>query len=61
VVNLDQSLVSRGLDAVQLVRELGRHIGGGGGGRPTLAEAGGRNPDGVQAALDAARSAVAKI
>jgi alanyl-tRNA synthetase len=61
VVNLDESLVSRGLDAVQLVRELGKHIGGGGGGRPTLAEAGGRNPDGVQAALDAARSAVAKI
>jgi alanyl-tRNA synthetase len=61
VVNLDESLVSRGLDAAQLVRELGKHIGGGGGGRPTLAEAGGRNPDGVQAALEAARSAVAKI
>jgi alanyl-tRNA synthetase len=61
VVNLDESLVSRGLDAAQLVRELGKHIGGGGGGRPTLAEAGGRNPEGVQAALDAARSAVAKI
>ena len=42
VVNLAESLVGRGLDATQLVRELGKHIGGGGGGRPTLAEAGGR-------------------
>jgi alanyl-tRNA synthetase len=61
VVNLDQALVERGLDASRLVRELGQHIGGGGGGRPTLAEAGGKNPDGVQAALDAARDAVAKL
>ena len=42
VVNFDETLVGRGLDATQLVRELGKHIGGGGGGRPTLAEAGGR-------------------
>jgi alanyl-tRNA synthetase len=59
VVNLDESLVERGLDAVQLVRELGKHIGGGGGGRPTLAEAGGKNPDGVADALEAARKALA--
>jgi alanyl-tRNA synthetase len=59
VVNFAESLVEKGLDASRLVRELGKHIGGGGGGRPTLAEAGGRNPDGVQAALDAGRKAVA--
>ena len=34
VVNLDESLVGRGLDASKLVRELGKHIEGGGGGRP---------------------------
>ena len=44
VVNFDEALVGRGLDATQLVRELGKHIGGGGGGRPTLAEAGERTP-----------------
>ena len=59
VVNLDESLVERGLDASKLVRELGKHIGGGGGGKPTLAEAGGRNPDGVRDALRAAQEAVA--
>jgi len=61
VINLDESLVERGLDASQLVRELGRHIGGGGGGRPTLAEAGGKNPAGVRDALEAAREAVAAL
>jgi len=60
VVNLDESLVAKGLDAVQLVRALGSHIGGGGGGKPTLAEAGGKNPGGLRDALEAGRKAVAE-
>jgi alanyl-tRNA synthetase len=59
VVNLDESLVGRGLDASKLVRDLGRHIGGGGGGRPNLAEAGGKNPDGLRDALEAGKQAIA--
>jgi alanyl-tRNA synthetase len=61
VVNLDESLVAKGLDAVQLVRALGSHIGGGGGGKPTLAEAGGKNPGGLRDALEAGRKAVAEV
>jgi alanyl-tRNA synthetase len=59
VVNLDESLVGRGLDASKLVRELGKHIEGGGGGRPTLGEAGGKNPDGLRSALEAGKQAIA--
>jgi alanyl-tRNA synthetase len=59
VVNFDDALVARGLDAVQVVRELGKHIGGGGGGKPTLAEAGGKNPGGISDALAAAKELVA--
>ena len=59
VVNLDQSLVDGGLDAVAVVRELGKHIGGGGGGKSTLAEAGGKNPGGIGDALQAAKALVA--
>jgi alanyl-tRNA synthetase len=59
VVNLDESLVGRGLDASKLVRDLGKHIEGGGGGRPTLGEAGGRNPAGLRSALEAGKQAIA--
>ena len=38
--------------------EAAKQIGGGGGGRPTLAEAGGKNPDGLGDALDAARDSI---
>ena len=38
---------------------IGRHIGGGGGGRPTLAEAGGKNPGGLRDALEAGKQAIA--
>ncbi len=59
VVNLDESLVGRGLDASKLVRDLGKHIEGGGGGRPTLGEAGGKNPAGLRNALEAGKHAIA--
>ncbi len=59
VINLSDSLVERGLDASELVKALGKYIGGGGGGKPTLAEAGGKNPDGIADALAAAKELVA--
>src|ERR671934_78860 len=54
VVNLDKSLTERGVDAAAVVREVAPIIGGGGGGRPTLAEAGGRDPNRLEEALAAA-------
>ena len=46
------------LNAGKLVRELGKVIGGGGGGRPDLAEAGGKKPEAMDAALAAAAAEV---
>ena len=42
----------RGLKAGALVGDLGRMLGGGGGGQPNLATAGGRNPDKLPEVLD---------
>jgi alanyl-tRNA synthetase len=47
------------IDATALVKGLAARVGGGGGGSNTLALAGGRDAGGIDAALDAARSAVA--
>jgi alanyl-tRNA synthetase len=59
VVNLDRALVERGADAVAVVREAAKKIGGGGGGKPTLAEAGGKNPEGLAEAYEVGKREIA--
>ena len=50
---LSKDLVeSRGWNAAQLLRAAAKHIQGGGGGQPHFATAGGKNPDGLNAAVD---------
>jgi len=45
-------LVNRGLRADQLLKEVARRVGGGGGGKPELAQAGGKDTAALPAALD---------
>jgi alanyl-tRNA synthetase len=57
VANFDRSLEGR-LDAVAVIREAAAEIGGGGGGRATMARAGGKNPEKLGDALAKAEEAL---
>jgi len=45
-------LVERGVHAGNIIRDVAKIVGGGGGGRPDMAQAGGRNPDALPGALE---------
>lgn len=51
VAKVTADLLSQGLHAGNLVREVAKIAGGGGGGRADFAQAGGRNPDKLEEAL----------
>ena len=51
VVAVSDDLTKRGLDAVKLIKAIALVVGGGGGGRPTLAQAGGKDPTRLNEAL----------
>ena len=53
VTMITPDLVDRGLHAGNIARDAAKIMGGGGGGRPDAAQAGGRQPDRLGAALDA--------
>jgi alanyl-tRNA synthetase len=58
VANFDRSLEERGLNAAEVIREAAALVGGGGGGRPTMARAGGKNPEKLPEALEAAKQRI---
>ena len=58
--NVAPAAVERGVKAGELVRAVAPIVGGGGGGRDTLAQAGGKNPEKLPDALEAARAEIEK-
>ena len=44
--------IKKGAHAGNLIKGIAALVGGGGGGRPNMAQAGGKNPDGISAAIE---------
>lgn len=51
--------VKKGAHAGNLIKEIASLVGGGGGGRPNMAQAGGKNPAGIDDALEKAKECIA--
>ncbi|MBV8999634.1 MAG: alanine--tRNA ligase [Solirubrobacterales bacterium] len=58
VASVAPALVERGVRAGDIVKLAAAEVGGGGGGRDTLARAGGRDPAGLPRAFEVARAAI---
>ena len=50
--------VERGISAADVIRDAAGIVGGGGGGKPEVAQAGGRDASRIGEALDSARAAI---
>ena len=60
VVAVTPDLTSR-IKAGQIVKEIAPIVGGGGGGRPDFAEAGGKQPEKIDEMLAASQAVVARL
>lgn len=53
-----EDAITQGAHAGNLIREIASCVGGGGGGRPNMAQAGGKNSDGIETALVKAKEVI---
>ncbi len=60
VAGLSRDLVEKDLDAVEWVRAAAKLVKGGGGGRPDMAQAGGKDASKIAEALEKARADLAE-
>ncbi|GFH38594.1 alanine--tRNA ligase [Streptomyces pacificus] len=60
VIATNEAARERGLKAGELVRAAAKALGGGGGGKPDVAQGGGQNPEAIGGAIDAVERLVAE-
>ncbi len=58
MVSVSDNLTKQGLHAGNIVRELAKRVGGGGGGKPNMAQAGGKDADKLPDALEHAKTLI---
>lgn len=59
IISLNQKALDHGLKAGDLIKQVAPIFGGGGGGRPDMAQAGGKKPEGLEEAIEKVVSLVA--
>jgi alanyl-tRNA synthetase len=60
IVGVTKDLTGR-VQAGKIIAQVAKHVGGSGGGRPDMAEAGGKDPAGLDAALNASYGVVESL
>ena len=55
IVMADDDAISKGAHAGNMIKEIAKCVGGGGGGRPNMAQAGGKNPASADMAIEKAK------
>jgi len=58
VATVTADLVKRGLQANNIIKDVAGRVGGGGGGRPEMAQAGGKDPAALPEALQSVKELV---
>ena len=58
LMDIKDELVQQGFNAVNLIKEGTKSINGGGGGKPELAQAGGKNPEMLPEAINSIRKLI---
>ena len=61
VVSATEGAMAKGAHAGNIIKEAAKCVGGGGGGRPNMAQAGGKDPSGIPAALEKAEEILASL
>ncbi len=58
IVMADDEAMSKGVHAGNIIKAIAPMVGGGGGGRPNMAQAGGKNPQGIEDAINKAKELI---
>ncbi|MCW6680681.1 alanine--tRNA ligase [Aerococcaceae bacterium NML130460] len=58
MVSVDDATIAKGIKAGNLIKPLAQLVGGGGGGKPQMAQAGGKKPEGIPALIAAVPSII---
>ncbi|MDO4774812.1 MAG: alanine--tRNA ligase [Aerococcaceae bacterium] len=58
MVSVDDATIAKGIKAGNLIKPLAQLVGGGGGGKPQMAQAGGKKPEGIPSLIEAVPSII---